>query len=42
MKGQGQGYVYVCGRSRPKGETNGKSGNLNNVFGQVYTKSMIR
>ena len=40
MKGQGQGYVYVSGRSRPKGETNGKSGNLNNVCGQLYPREL--
>ena len=40
MKGRGQGYVYVSGRSRPKGETNGKSGNLNNVFGQIYPREL--
>ena len=28
--------MYVSGRQRPLGETNGKSGNLNNVFEQIY------
>ena len=32
----GSGYVYVGGRTRPKGEMNGKSGNLNNVCSQIY------
>jgi len=36
MKSMGHGYVYVSGRTRAKGETNGKSGNLNNVFAQIY------
>jgi len=36
MKSLGHGYVYVSGRTRAKGETNGKSGNLNNAFAQIY------
>ena len=36
MKTLGPGYVYVSGRTRAKGESNGKSGNLNNVFAQIY------
>ena len=28
--------VYVSGRQRPKGEMNGKSGNLNNCARQLY------
>lgn len=36
MKSLGQGYVYVSGRTRPQGESNGKSGNLNNAFAQIY------
>ena len=32
----GADFVYVSGRSRPKGEMNGKSGNLNNVCSQLY------
>lgn len=32
----GPDYVYVSGRSRPKGEMNGKSGNLNNACAQLY------
>ena len=36
MKALGPGYVYVSGRTRAKGESNGKSGNLNNVFAQIY------
>ena len=36
MKSLGPGFVYVSGRTRPKGESNGKSGNLNNAFAQIY------
>ncbi|KAK9810557.1 hypothetical protein WJX73_000559 [Symbiochloris irregularis] len=32
----GPDFVYVSGRQRPKGEMNGKSGNLNNVCSQLY------
>ena len=32
----GPDLVYVSGRQRPVGEMNGKSGNLNNVFRQLY------
>lgn len=28
--------VYVSGRNRPKGEMNGKSGNMNNCCQQIY------
>lgn len=27
---------YISGRTRPSGETNGKSGNLNNACRQIY------
>ena len=27
---------YISGRTRPAGETNGKSGNLNNACRQIY------
>lgn len=36
IKSLGKGFVYVSGRTRAKGEKNGKSGNLNNVFAQLY------
>ena len=36
MAAKGAGFVYVAGRERPKGEVNGKSGNLNNVLSQLY------
>ena len=36
IKSLGSGFVYVSGRTRAKGEKNGKSGNLNNVFSQIY------
>ena len=36
IRSLGAGYVYVSGRTRAKGEKNGKSGNLNNVFSQLY------
>ena len=32
----GPDLVYVSGRQRPVGEMNGKSGNLNNCFSQLY------
>ena len=32
----GAGFVYVSGRTRAKGEMNGKSANLNNVCRQLY------
>ena len=32
----GPSLVYVSGRQRPVGEMNGKSGNLNNCFSQLY------
>lgn len=32
--------VYVSGRTRPKGEMNGKSGNLNNCLRQIYPNDM--
>lgn len=40
IKSLGPGYVYVSGRTRPKGESNGKSGNLNNAFAQIYPAHM--
>lgn len=40
MKSLGSGYVYVSGRTRPMGESNGKSGNLNNAFGQIYPATL--
>ena len=33
---KGSNYVYVSGRTRAKGEMNGKSGNVNNVCHQLY------
>jgi hypothetical protein len=36
MLAKGAGYVYVAGRIRDRDEMNGKSGNLNNVLGQLY------
>ena len=33
---KGSNYVYVSGRTRAKGEMNGKSGNVNNVCNQLY------
>jgi len=36
MQAKGEGYVYVAGRIRARGEMNGKSGNLNNVLAQLY------
>lgn len=39
MAAKGAGFVYVAGRERPKGEVNGKSGNLNNVLRQLYDTS---
>ncbi len=35
-QGLGPEAVYVSGRQRPKGEMNGKSGNLNNCARQLY------
>ncbi len=32
----GPDVVYVSGRKRPAGESNGKSGNLNNALSQIY------
>jgi cellulose synthase/poly-beta-1,6-N-acetylglucosamine synthase-like glycosyltransferase len=32
----GPDVVYVSGRKRPPGESNGKSGNLNNALSQIY------
>ena len=37
---QGPGFEYVSGRKRPSGEINGKSGNLNNVFRQIYKENV--
>ena len=34
--GMAPDVVYVSGRSRAKGEMNGKSGNLNNCLRQIY------
>ena len=36
MDSMGPSFVYVSGRARPKGEMNGKSGNLNNCCQQLY------
>ena len=36
VESMGPGLVYVSGRQRPVGEMNGKSGNLNNCFSQLY------
>ena len=36
----GPGFVYVSGRTRKKGEMNGKSANLNNVCGQLYPEGV--
>lgn len=37
----GAGVEYVAGRSRSKGETNGKSANLNNCLMQLYPETHI-
>ncbi|KAK9803849.1 hypothetical protein WJX73_008180 [Symbiochloris irregularis] len=37
----GPELVYVSGRKRPQGEMNGKSGNLNNVVGQLYPPGCV-
>ncbi len=34
--GMAPDVVYVSGRTRAKGEMNGKSGNLNNCLRQIY------
>lgn len=34
--GMAPDVVYISGRTRPKGEMNGKSGNLNNCLRQIY------
>lgn len=36
IQSMGHDFVYVSGRQRPKGEMNGKSGNLNNACSQLY------
>ena len=33
---RGRDCVYISGRKRPPGESNGKSGNLNNACEQIY------